>query len=67
MEGVEGLMEKLNLSEAKRKIIKLDGDTEGRSSKAPIQAFGQLFSERGSQIGGSGASSGLDLMLIAGD
>jgi hypothetical protein len=48
MEEVEGLMEKLNLSEAERKSFKLGGDTEWRSSEAPIQAFGELFSERGS-------------------
>jgi hypothetical protein len=47
MEEVEGLMEKLNLSEAERKSFKLGGDTEWRSSEAPIQAFGELFSERG--------------------
>lgn len=46
MEGVEGLMKKLNLSAAEKKGVRIKGGGGERSGEAPIQAMGKLFSEK---------------------
>jgi len=44
MEGVEGLMKKLQLSSEERRSIKFGVKTEGGGSDRPPQAVAKLFS-----------------------
>lgn len=47
MEGVEGLMKKLQLSEEEKKSIRIDPGLGESNGDLPVQAVGKLLSERG--------------------
>jgi hypothetical protein len=46
MEGVEGLMKNLKLSEAEKRRVRFHGEEEGRQGIASPKAFGKLLSEK---------------------
>ena len=47
MEGVEGMMKKLQLSKEEKRSIKIGSEMEARGSNRPIQVVAKLFSEKG--------------------
>lgn len=46
MEGVEGMMQKMKLSDAEKKGIKIGGVAAGRKKSPDHQAIGKVFSEK---------------------
>lgn len=48
MEGVEGLLKQLQLSEAEKKTVRIGSGsgTKGKAEAAPLKAFGKVLSER---------------------
>lgn len=49
MEGVEGMLQSLKLSEAEKKSVSIGGEGEGGSTEGAMKAFGKLLSEKGAR------------------
>lgn len=47
MEGIEGMMKKLQLSKEEKKSLKIASEMEIGGNERPPQAMAKLFSERG--------------------